>query len=649
MTDEKIIRSIGSEAPILAEGRRTPDRREVSLRWLSGTFLTGLTASILMGVALFAAVEGRQILTTPAEASVVTREDADNRVGPSSVVKGKRVITSAIAAKPADKAVMEVPTVVVEGESQVIRKRPFAHVKMALAANYATDQSYPRFDPLNIVAQGERDVAAATPSPVFYGSDVESEVALKTDAFPTDRPPFKLAPSMSLDEVEENVRTNGSVLTEGTAQVATLYYVDPQRFSSDSDALDLLSRVTARVVEENSSVAMPTTITPTTPEYADDILPVRKAAKVSAIMMAGGYAQADSKAIEDYFSQALGRDKLEEGEVLRLGIIQQGEKARIVRASLYAHSAHLLTAAVNDKGELIEGTEPPQLAAIATAFEDDGVQVADTGDLPRVYDGIYRASLSYGLSKEMTARLIRLLSPSVDFQARLKPTDSLEVFYSLEDADGEATEESELLYVRAKFGDTESRLYRFQNPEDMSVDYFDPEGKNPKRFLIRNPLPGGTFRSGFGMRRHPILGYMRMHTGVDWSAPRGTPIIAAGDGTVIKAGWDKGGYGNQTLVQHPNGYVTSYNHQSAIAKGVKEGARVKQGQVIGWVGSTGQSTGPHLHYEVIVNGNKVDPQRIRLPAGKTLKGDLLARFEDERKRIDTLLGTGPNVKVAETQ
>jgi murein DD-endopeptidase MepM/ murein hydrolase activator NlpD len=193
------------------------------------------------------------------------------------------------------------------------------------------------------------------------------------------------------------------------------------------------------------------------------------------------------------------------------------------------------------------------------------------------------------------------------------------------------------------------RLYRFQNPDDLSVDYFDPEGKNPKRFLIRNPLPGGTFRSGFGMRRHPILGYMRMHTGVDWSAPRGTPIIAAGDGVVLKAGWDKGGYGNQTLVQHPNGYVTSYNHQSAIAKGVKEGARVKQGQVIGWVGSTGQSTGPHLHYEVIVNGNKVDPQRIRLPAGKTLKGDMLSRFEEERKRIDTLLGTSPNVKVAETQ
>ena len=142
MTDEKIIRSIGDDAPILAEGRRTPDRREVSLRWLSGTFLTGVTASILMGVTLFAAVEGREILTTPAEASAMTRtEQDDGRPILSAVTKGKRLIAAAIAAKSVDKAVMEVPTVVIEGDNRVVRKRPFAHVKMALAANYSIEES----------------------------------------------------------------------------------------------------------------------------------------------------------------------------------------------------------------------------------------------------------------------------------------------------------------------------------------------------------------------------------------------------------------------------------------------------------------------------------------------------------------------------
>lgn len=646
MTEAKLLRSIGEQPPILADGRRTPDRREVSLRWLSGTFLTGLTSSILMGVALFAALEGREILAIPAEASAMIRASTDTKGNEAlAVQKGKRLIANAIAAKPADKSIMDVPTVVVEGDRQVIRKRPFAHVKMALAVNYPLEESYPRFDPLNIVSGGEKAVAAA-PAPVFYGSDVESEVALTTIDFPAKSSPFPLAAAMSLDEVEENVRTNGSVLTEGDAQVATLYYVDPQRFASGSDALDLIPRISARVVEENTTVAVPTAITQNTPEYADDIIPVRNPAKLGAVMLSAGYAKSEAKDIEDHVSGILQRRELGEGEVLRVGIIQEGEKARIVRISLYKRATHELTIAIDDKGTFVTGSEPPYLDTIATAFDENAPAVADNRDLPRVYDGIYRAALSYGMNKDMTARMVRMLSSSVDFQARLKPTDTLEAFYSVEDETGEATKDSELLFVHAKFGDTETRLYRFQDPDDMSVDYYDPDGKSLKQFLIRNPLPNGTFRSGFGMRRHPILGYMRMHTGVDWSAPRGSPIVAAGSGVVIKAGWDKGGYGNQTLIQHPNGYITSYNHQSGIAKGVKEGAKVTQGQVIGWVGTTGQSTGPHLHYEVIVNGNKVDPQRIRLPGGTSLKGDELAQFEQERKRIDDLLDRADTKQVA---
>jgi len=646
MQNAKIIRSIGDEPPILADGRRTPDRREVSLRWLSGTVLTGLTASILMGVALFAALEGREILATPAEASAVTQTlPTDREAAMTATRKGNRLISALLAAKPADKAVMDVPTVVVEGDKRVVRKRPFAFVKMALAANYQTDEDYPRFDPLALSSEGEK-AAAAAPSPVFYGSDVESEVSLQTVVFPTNRADYPLAQSMSLEEVEENVRTNGSLLTADNAKVGTLYYVDPQRFGSDNDAIDILGRLSAKVVEENSSVAAQTAITPQMPEYADDVIPVRSAANLAAVMVGAGYDKAEAQDIEDYFSANLQKRDLAEGDVLRIGVLQQGEKARIVRVSLYSHAAHQATVAVDDKGKFVTGLEPPYLAAIGSAFDDSAPAVADNQDLPRVYDGIYRASLSYGMNKDMIGHVIRLLSPIVDFQARLRASDTLEAFYSAEDETGEATDDSELLFLHAKFGDSDTRLYRFQDPTDMSVDYYDQSGKSLKQFLIRNPLPGGVFRSGFGMRRHPILGYMRMHTGVDWAAPRGTAIVAAGDGIVEKAGWDRGGYGNQTLIRHPNGYVTSYNHQSAIAKGVTPGAHVRQGQVIGWVGTTGQSTGPHLHYEVIVNGNKVDPQRIRLPAGKALKGDLLAKFEDERQRIDDLLNRGEVKQVA---
>src|SRR5690606_32180026 len=189
-------------------------------------------------------------------------------------------------------------------------------------------------------------------------------------------------------------------------------------------------------------------------------------------------------------------------------------------------------------------------------------------------------------------------------------------------------------------------FYRFQM-EDGVVDYFDEEGRSARQFLLRNPVPNGRFTSGFGGRRHPVLGYTRMHTGVDWAAPRGTPIIAVGNGVVEEAGWS-GGYGRQTIIRHANGYKSSYSHQNAIAEGVTEGARVRQGQVSGYVGSTGLSTGNHLHYEMIVNGTKVDPMRVRLPVERALKGEELEVFLKERERIDELLReeTAPALKMA---
>ncbi len=261
--------------------------------------------------------------------------------------------------------------------------------------------------------------------------------------------------------------------------------------------------------------------------------------------------------------------------------------------------------------------------------------VAVRGNLPSVYDGIYRAAYSYGMSKDMTGKLIKLLASDVDYQSLVSPADRIEVFFSQPDVDDQASEDSELLYVSATFGGNTRTFYKFQM-EDGTVDYFDQDGRSSKQFLLRNPVPNGQFRSGFGGRHHPILGYTKMHTGVDWAAPRGTPIIASGNGVVESAGWETG-YGRQTVVRHANGYETSYSHQNAIARGIVPGARVRQGQVIGYVGSTGLSTGPHLHYELLVNGRKVDPMRVRLPVGRVLKGKELEAFNHERNRIDDLL------------
>jgi len=648
-TDRNMIRSLGNEPPILADGRRAPDRREISLRWLSGTFLTGITSSILMGVALFAALDGRQQLAIPAEAFAAL--DAASQAVRSGVAakRGERIVEPAIVAKPSDKKIMEISTMIHDGEKEVVRRQPFAHVKMALAANHTTTEDYPRFDPLAIFSTNGKDAAPVSRMGTIYGSDVESEVALQTADFPTGGSALDYGDQMSIEEVEENVRTNGSVLTDGSTQVASLYYVDPRRFASDGADLDLFQGLTARIVEENMSVSTYDTLTPDDTEYADDVIPVRRAADIDQLMIASGYTKAQAEDLAAYLEGQLGRRELAEGDVLRICIAQKSKEASIVRASVYSRGRHAVTAALDDKGRFVSGAEPPYLDAVATAFDDDGRPSIISGrDLPRVYDGIYRAALSYGMGKDMTAEIIRILASNVDFQAQLRSTDSLEAFFSVADGGGLATEDSELLFLNAKFGDTETRVYRFQSPEDGSIDYYDENGKSIRQFLLRNPIPNGTFRSGFGMRRHPILGFSRMHTGVDWSAPRGTPIIAAGNGTVEKAGWDSGGYGNQTLIRHANGYVSSYNHQSAIAKGIKPGAKVRQGQVIGFVGTTGLSTGPHLHYELIVNGNRVDPLKIRLPGGKSLEDKALAQFEIERKRIDDLLGRGSATEVAET-
>ncbi len=638
-----MIRSLGNEPPLLADGRRAPDRREVSLRWLCGTFLTGITSSVLMGVALFAALDGRQQLAIPAEAYAnISLPHSDN----TSVVRGGRLVSAAIAARPSDRKIMDVSTVVHEGDKEIVRRQPFAHVKMMLAANHISTEDYPDFDPLAIFSADEPQPAPAARTGTIYGSDVESEVSLKTVPYPTTKTNLKVAAGMTLDEVEENVRSNGSVLTDGTKQVAALYYVDPERFSNNDTDVDLTAGLTARVLEQNMTVSAPEATSPQSEEFADDIVPVHEDTTIVKAMMDAGYPEPQARGMSNYLSQILGTENVQKGDVLRMGILQRGEQAKIMRASVYRDARHVGTIAIDDTGKFVSAQEPPRLDAINTAFDDTSQSTPANQNLPRVYDGIYRAALSYGMTKDMTALIIKLLASNVDFQSQLRPTDYLEAFFSVADASGRASEDSELLYVNARFGDTVTRFYRYQDPDDGSIDYFDPDGKSIRQFLLRNPLPNGVFKSGFGMRRHPILGFARMHTGVDWAAPRGSAIIAAGNGVVEKAGWDSGGYGNQTIIRHANGYESSYNHQSAIAKGVVPGAKIRQGQVIGWVGTTGESTGPHLHYELLVNGTRVDPLRIRLPGGKSLTGDALAKFETERKRIDTLLGTAEADQVA---
>ena len=262
----------------------------------------------------------------------------------------------------------------------------------------------------------------------------------------------------------------------------------------------------------------------------------------------------------------------------------------------------------------------------------------------RLYDAIYETALANGMPMDLVSTLIRIFAFDVDYQRRVEGGDSIEVLYGLE-ADG-VTPTGEILYASITVGGSTRHFYRYQTA-DGETGYFDEEGESARKFLLRRPVTQGTFRSGFGRRRHPILGYTRAHNGVDWSAPRGTPIMAAADGVIEEAQW-RSGYGRWIKIRHANGYETGYAHQTNFARGIAPGVRVRQGQVIGYVGSTGLSTGPHLHFEVFVNGRHVDPMRIRVGRDRTLEGDDLVSFQRERERIDEIMARdrGPSVRMA---
>ena len=314
-----------------------------------------------------------------------------------------------------------------------------------------------------------------------------------------------------------------------------------------------------------------------------------------------------------------------------------------VKVSVFEGSRHKVTVARNEAGDYVASDEPIELSAAAA------LRPAQYPQRATLYTSLYHAALSQNIPADMIKRLLKIHSYDTDYKQRVRAGDSFEVFFDLrENQDGTDTRPGEMLYTALKVEGEMRRFYRFRTPDGI-VDYYDQDGNSAKKFLMRKPVKGARFTSGFGMRRHPLLKYRRMHTGTDWAAPTGTPILAAGNGTVEAVG-RKGGYGNHVRIRHGNGFKTTYSHMARFARGLRPGVKVRQGQVIGFVGSTGLSSGPHLHFEVLVNNRFVNPMTINVPRGRQLTGTLLAKFQNERARIDTLMQRSPvTTRVAAVQ
>ena len=252
-----------------------------------------------------------------------------------------------------------------------------------------------------------------------------------------------------------------------------------------------------------------------------------------------------------------------------------------------------------------------------------------------IKNSLYSSALDLKIKPNIILEFARLYGFQVDFQRDIWKDDSFQIIYEeFINENEEVVDTGEIIFANLNLQNTDYQLYKYEYTENK-IDYFDENGKSIKKTLMKTPINGARLSSSYGKRKHPILGYTKMHTGTDFAAPLGTPIMASGDGKVTKAGWCGGG-GNCVKIKHNNTYQTVYAHMSKFGRGIKRGVRVKQGQIIGYVGSTGLSTGPHLHYEVIENGKKINSQKLKLPSGKVLKGDERKDFELAKIKIDVL-------------
>jgi murein DD-endopeptidase MepM/ murein hydrolase activator NlpD len=540
------------------------------------------------------------------------------------------------------------------GNRDVMRVRPFVRISGNLSLTTSDlSAKIPPFNAQRLLTDVGDATPAATDDPNAAdaaAAEPDAEVSFVTRDLSPILPKAKIAAVVALDDVLMRVRdasnwhsnTGGvryAALAGAAADVGGTQPDMKMAYAAEGATADPYAGFETRVVPEN------VTLLPKTKEQitggnatGERVHLVKKGDSVSSILRDQGATPDEIKAIVATLGPR-GRDGgLKEGEKLRILMAASAPGARLqpYRVIVANDSTVEAVAALSDLGKYVAVDVQSMNTVTDTAENSKDDNDDDDGSGVRLYQSIYETALRNKVPPGVIDDMVRIYSYDVDFQRKVQPGDSFDVFYAGEDEGSAITEKNEVLFASLTVGGETKKYYRFQTPDDSVVDYYDETGKSAKKFLVRKPVNNAIMRSGFGSRRHPILGYVKMHTGVDWATAYGTPIFASGNGTVEVAGWE-GGYGKYVKLKHNNGYETAYGHMSAFAKGLEVGKQVRQGQVIGFVGSTGQSTGAHVHYEILVNGRFVDPMRIKLPRGRSLEGPMMAGFEKERDRLDAMM------------
>jgi murein DD-endopeptidase MepM/ murein hydrolase activator NlpD len=632
---------LGNEPPLSVDGGASAyvDRRRVSVQWFAGTILTALCGAALMGGAVFTSLDGEaNFASLPERVEVALR----GALGASADRLGLPHKSNRLPAaeEPAyNRQVIRVSTTARVANHEVVRVRPFLLISGNLALT-ASDLSadIPPYNPQKLLAESATGSDAPETPPA---AEPDAEVAFVMRNLSPMLPRMKIAMVTPADEVIDRVREAAAWAEKTAKHLPVAADISGIKLAyAGQGGPDPYAGFEARIVPENITL-LPKTKSETTGGYVtgEKIIAVKKGDSVASILRDLGADADDIGAITNLLG-ARGRDGgVKDGEKLRVLMLQAGpgQKPQPIRVIIASDAVVEAVVALADIGKYVP--------VDAKNFD---TEIADTGEGPpngelggiTLYQSVYETALRNSIPRPIIEDLIRMYSYDVDFQRKVQPGDSFEVLFPNENEAAAPNSRNEVRFASLIVGGEAKKLYRFQSPDDGLVDYYDENGKSAKKFLVRKPVPEGIMRSPFGLRRHPILGYTKMHTGVDWAAPTGTPIYAAGNGVVEKVGWESG-YGKFVLIKHNNGYETAYGHLSAYARGVEDGTHVRQGQVIGFVGSTGLSTGSHVHYEIRVNGRFVDPMRIKLPRGRELQGTELAKFEQVRKQTDGILAQKP--------
>jgi murein DD-endopeptidase MepM/ murein hydrolase activator NlpD len=494
----------------------------------------------------------------------------------------------------------------------------------------------PPFNPQRMLAESGAEGATADSTPA---AEPDAEVAFVMRDLDPMLPKLKLASVTPDEEVLNRVREAAEWSAKSDPQTSIAPDVMGIKLAYAGPAVpDPYAGFEARIVPENITLKPKTAAeTKGGNPFSEKVVVAKKGDTLASILRDLGAAADDIAAVSQVLNR--GRDgAIKEGQKIRvlMSPVPGTQALQPVRVIIAGDSGVDAVAALSDMGRYV----PVDVRSMDTEMTADNAPQTeeDDGSGIRLYQSIYETALRNNIPKPVIEDLIRIYSYDVDFQRKVQPGDSFEVLYAGDEQAGDV--HNDVLFASLTVGGEPKRFYRFQSPDDGLVDYYDENGKSAKKFLVRKPVADGIMRDGFGIRRHPILGYTKMHTGVDWAAPTGTPIYAAGNGVVEKADWESG-YGKFVLIRHNNGYETAYGHMTAYARGIEEGKRVRQGQIIGFVGSTGLSTGSHVHFEIRINGRFVDPMRIKLPRGRELQGPILASFEKERERLDGLMSRKP--------